>query len=319
MGDSLVIGGRGFIGTNLVQYLTERGEQCTVVDDGSGLGGPRPLPENVKLIESHARNLHIESSRTIDSVFYMAARVGGITFNCFNQSLMLEENLDALLGLRLVYAMRPNCVVYFSTACVYPSEAPVPTTEEWGAKGLPEKTNFGYGVAKRTGEVLVRLLHEETGVNTVVVRPFNTYGPWDYFEPKYAHFIPALIYQMVRPTPLIRVFGGPQSRAFVYVDDIVRCVLKLAKAVKGIATVNVGHSNAVTIQETTEAIKLITGFKGTVKFIKGPIGYPKRAANSSFLEQLIGPVKWSSLEEGLGKTVKWYREWMRASLDGRAI
>ena len=313
MATSLVVGGCGFIGANLVRYLTSLGEHCIVVDNGSGLGRLRPLPKSAKVFKCDVKELQLRPKTIIDNVFYLAAHVAGITYNLSNQSLMLDKNLSALLGLRQIYELRPRCVVYFSTACVYPADSPVPTPEEWGEKGIPEITNLGYGIAKRTGEALVRLLHKETGVNTVIVRPFNSYGPWDYFDLKNAHFIPAVIHQMIGGSDIIEVFGGLQSRAFVYVDDIIRCVWRLANIAKGVVTVNVGHSNMVTIREATRAIERITGYSGKVRFITGPIGYPKRGADSSLLEHFIGPVNWTAFEKGVQQTVAWYRDWRGGS------
>jgi len=303
---NLLVGGGGFVGTNLAWELANRGENTLIIDDYRGLGPKRPLPTGAELVNLPAKSLDYSALPPIDRVFYLAGRVAGVTYNRSHNTAMLEANLDALRGLRSCYELRPRVIVLFSSACVYPATAPVPTPEEWGQRDLPEETNLGYGMAKRTGEVLAECLCNEYGIDTVIVRPFNLFGPWDWFDAKYGHFIGAVLKQMFDGQAAIRIFGGNQTRAFVYVEDAVRTAIELAEQANGLTTVNVGHDQRISIRSATEQMADRVRYRGNIKFIEGPVGYKERGADCSRLESLIGPVDWTDFDSGLSKTVEWF-------------
>jgi GDP-L-fucose synthase len=195
--------------------------------------------------------------------------------------------------------------MYVSSACVYPSEAPVPTPEVWGDQGLPEPTNCGYGIAKRVGEKLASILHNETGIPTVIVCPFNFYGPWDLYDRDVGHFIPTLVQKMIDDDNEIAIWGGSQTRAFTYVEDVVACFIKLSHLREGFHVVNVGHSDEVSVADVASVVARLLDFKGRLRYSNGPTGYSRRAATEQLLVQLIGKFVWTPLETGLRKTISW--------------
>lgn len=305
----VVVGGSGFLGANLVRKLVESEEcHCTVIDNESGLGNARPLPSMAKAISADAGSG--EAWREVgrpDVAFYLAARVANISYNATHQAEMLHANLAALAGLVSVYRSAPRAIVYVSTACVYPAGAPVPTPEAWGTRETPEGTNLGYGTAKRAGEQLAALLWQETGIPTVIVRPFNLYGPWDLFDPQWGHFVPSMLYRMLRGDAQIPVWGGTQSRAFTFVDDAVEILIRLAADARGLRVVNLGHAMEVRIANAVDLLRSATEFSGDTASQDGPLGYMRRAADEAFLSSLIGPFNWTPFEEGVRRTVSWCR------------
>ena len=305
---ALVVGGAGFLGRNLVEGLISAGHQCTVIDNDSGFAAARPLPQGARLIESDALTIRKLVLEQPDHVFYLAARVANLNFNAANQSKMLAANLLALLGLPACFALRPRSLVYISTACVYPAESPVPTPEDWGHRGVPEETNRGYGEAKRIGERLVTMLCDESGIPCVIARPFNFYGPWDLFDRAVGHFIPTLLRKMFEGDHEINIWGGPQTRAFTYVTDVVKCLVELAHKASRLHTVNVGSSQEVPIFEVALSAAKLLKYAGRILFSEGPIGYQRRAADEHELQNLIGRHPWTSLEVGLEQTIAWCRE-----------
>jgi GDP-L-fucose synthase len=191
---------------------------------------------------------------------------------------------------------------------VYSPSAPTPTPEEWGGRDNPEPANLGYGLAKRIGERLAEILHKETGVATLIVRPFNIFGPWDCFDRKHGHFLPVLLRKMLGNDSEIVLWGGPQTRSFSYVEDIAKHAVELAERVDGCLTVNLSSDQEISIADTAALLARLTGYRGRLLFTDGPIGQMRKVANNSLLKQVLGRVEWKSFESGIQATIDWYRK-----------
>lgn len=361
---TVVTGGCGFIGSHLVDKLAEKQDFVTVIDNlvrgreeniahnMTGLyDGPGVSRWNCDVSEKLPCRLmphHLTWEPTLSRsiVFHLAAQVTGIQYNVAHNLDMLEKNLAINSG--LVHAIRhiksmPKLLIWVSTACIYPHDAPVPTPESYGDICNPEPTNFGYGVAKWVGEQQARFLCKEYGIPTIIVRFFNAFGPRDYYDKATSHVAPALIRRVMEGENPLRVWGsGEQTRVLVDARDIAKALVMLAEEVSDVidfiamsvcetplpdgATVpdsklredfreevavefpyivNIGHSREISISDLAHTIvnmahELYDIPKPSIIFdTSKPDGYPRRAADTTRLQSLIGWVPDTPIEDTL--------------------
>jgi len=310
----LVTGGAGLIGSYLSELLVAQRAEVRVVDNLQ-----RGRMANLEAIKDRVTFYNLDLTRQDhcekamegqEIVFNLAAKVTGIGYNLGHHTDMFMSNL-MLQCVPLAAAAKVGVkkCIEVSTACVYPHDARVPTPETEGQRGDPEPTNRGYGWAKRMGERMAEFCNAESKTKVIVVRPFNAYGPRDYFDEETSHAIPALIKKIVSKENPIKVWGsGNQSRVFVYAKDIAYCMMCIAEKVDDLYPINIGHDREVTMREVVEMLQELTGSKAAVEYMTSrPEGYPRRASDTTRLKSLIGYVPDTPLEEGLKATLEWYR------------
>jgi GDP-L-fucose synthase len=177
--------------------------------------------------------------------------------------------------------------------------------------GEPEPTNAGYGWAKRMGERQALWYAEETDMEIVIVRPFNAYGPRDYYDEATSHVAPALIKKVVDGDNPVEVWGsGKQTRALVHARDFARGIQLCAEKATDPRPINIGHDEEISIKGLLERILALTGCNGREVFYNTemPEGYPRRAADTTRLKQVTGGfVPQTSLDEGLTEMIEWYQ------------
>jgi len=321
----LVTGGAGFIGSHLVDALTERNTEITVIDNFSR-GSHANIAQAMETgrVKVRQENLAYQKPAILpgmDCVFHLAAKVTGIEYNRGHHYEMLMTNLAITGGVvESVKAAKPKLFVYVSTACVYPHDAPVPTSESAGDVGNPEPTNHGYGVAKWTGEQMVKHLHREHGIPSIIVRFFNAFGPRDYYDEETSHVAPALIRRVLEGENPVTVWGtGRQTRVLVDARDIARVLVLLMDKHLGYellrwpdrpVTVNIGHDRDMSIRRLVHEIISLSGREGQIDVAydkSKPDGYPRRAADVSLLKQLVGWVPDTPLHVTLKDMIEEYR------------
>jgi GDP-L-fucose synthase len=204
--------------------------------------------------------------------------------------------------------------VQVGTVCSYPKHTPVPFHEEELWSGYPEETNAPYGIAKKALLVMLQAYREQYGLNGAYLMPVNLYGPGDNFDLHSSHVIPALI----RKCEEARITGaghvscwgtGSASREFLYVDDCADAIVAATESYDGAEPVNVGAASEITIRDLTELIARVTGFEGRLEWDPSkPDGQPRRALDTSRARELFGFEASTPLEEGLERTVAWFRE-----------
>ncbi len=310
----LVAGGCGFVGSHLVERLLELGASV-IVADRRGDSMQRFLRHVANDVEYLAGDLRERpfADRTVasaEAVFNMAAVVGGVHYNSTHPGSLFTENVT--IGLTLLEAARRAgveryCVV--SSACVYPRFPKVPTTEDQGFLDDPEVTNLGYGWAKRVLELQGRFYAEQYGMKIAVARPYNIYGPRDDFDWETSHVIPALIRKVVEGQDPIEVWGdGSQTRSFFYVTDAVEGLLGLLEKHPAPEPVNLGTDEEVTVADLVGRIIRIAGSPAEVRFDPDrPRGQPRRKGDFTRSRQRIGHRPAVGLDEGLRRTIEWYR------------
>lgn len=296
----VVAGGCGFIGSYVSDMLEDMGAIVYTADIRNGSS------EDLKWIDNCYK-----SCLGADVVMNLAAVVGGIEFNKTHQGHMLLHNL--LINTNLLEAARAQNVKKFlvvSSACVYSHDVSIPTPESEGFIGLPEATNLGYGWAKRTAEVQAMTYHSQYGMNIVVARPYNCYGPGDHFEIGKSHVIPAIIERVFDGENPLKVWGsGNQSRSFIYVEDLARGLIDLVEKWDSPEPVNLGSNEEISIKDLVGLIVELSGKHIEVEFdCSKPDGSARRQCSNELAKKIIGFETKVGLKEGLTRTIDWYRK-----------
>jgi GDP-L-fucose synthase len=220
------------------------------------------------------------------------------------------------MGIQLMEAARLEGVAKFvtlGTVCAYPKYTPIPFREENLWDGYPEETNAPYGIAKKTLLVQAQSYRAQFGFNAIYLLPVNLYGPRDNFDLERSHVIPALIRKMVdaeaRGDHEVEVWGtGEASREFLYVEDAAEAIVLATERYDEADPVNIGAGSEVRIKDLVSLISKLTGFGGKIRWNKTrPDGQPRRMLDTSRAETKFGFRAKTSLEEGLRKTIEWYK------------
>jgi GDP-L-fucose synthase len=192
---------------------------------------------------------------------------------------------------------------------VYPRDCAIPTPEAEGVRGVPEKTNEGYGWAKRMAEYAGRAYAEEFGMEIAIARPYNAYGPRDHFDPERSHVIAALVKRVCDGENPVKVWGdGGATRSFLYVEDFARGLLEVAEKYPKADPLNVGADDEVSVRELAEMIVRLSGSRARLVFDPSkPSGQPRRRCDVAKAKKAIGFTARVALPEGLAKTIAWYR------------
>ncbi|MBI4347571.1 MAG: NAD-dependent epimerase/dehydratase family protein [Elusimicrobia bacterium] len=311
----LVTGGCGFVGSHVVEDLLRRGRDVKItVADNLKPGRRDNLPRDADLRVEVADLGDLDECRRIcrgqDVVLNLAAKVGGVGYNAKHPGTMFHDNMR--LSLNMLEAARLEGVERFlvvSSACVYPRDCTVPTPETEGFRDSPEATNDGYGWAKRMAEFQAMAYHREFGMKIAIARPYNGYGPRDHFDLENSHVIAALVRRVVEGQDPVLVWGdGSQTRAFLYVEDFARGLIEATEKYPECDPVNLGTDEEVPIKTLAETVLRVAGSKAKLKFdVSRPSGQPRRNCDTRKAREKFGFEARVTLEEGLAKTLEWYR------------
>ncbi|WP_343918265.1 GDP-L-fucose synthase [Agrococcus citreus] len=243
-----------------------------------------------------------------------AAKVGGILANSTYPVDFLSDNvriqtnvLDAALNNDV------ERVAFLGSSCIYPKFAEQPIREESLLTGYLEPTNDAYAIAKIAGIMHTQAVRRQYGLPWISAMPTNLYGPNDNFSPKGSHVLPALVRRYDEAASIgaasVTNWGtGTPRREFLHADDMADAVLHLLEHYDGPEQVNVGSGHDVTIREVAETIAAVVGFEGeTLWDTTKPDGTPQKLLDVSKLAD-AGWTSSISLEEGLERTVAWYRK-----------
>jgi GDP-L-fucose synthase len=299
----LVTGGNGFLGSHVVEELRERGASHIVA----------PRSREYDLNDAGATRAMFDALRPT-LVIHLAARVGGIGANRRHPGTFFRDNMA--MGLHVLEEARragTAKVVVAGTICAYPKFAPVPFREEDLWNGYPEETNAPYGIAKKALLVMAQAYRQEFGSNFVMVFPVNLYGPRDNFDLEDSHVIPA----MIRKLETARQSGagevvlwgdGSPTREFLYVEDAARGLVLAAERYDGADPVNLGAGFEISIRDLAEKIAGLVGYQGSLVWdASRPNGQPRRRLDVSRARAAFGFSAETSFDDGLARTIAWYR------------
>jgi len=298
----IVTGGAGFLGGHVVELLRARGAIVVV-----------PRKRDYNLVDAAAAGRLLDDHRPA-LVIHLAARVGGIGANRDNPGSFFYDNL--MMGVQLVEECRRRGVeklVTVGTICSYPKFTPVPFREEEVWNGYPEETNAPYGLAKKMLLVQGQAYRQQYGMNVIHLLPVNLYGPRDNFDPASSHVIPALIKKFQDALDAgateVEVWGtGKASREFLYVEDAARGIVMAAESYDGSEPVNLGAGFEILIRDLVSLIARLMGFEGEIRWdASKPDGQPRRCLETSRAERMFGFRAATGFEDGLKRTIEWYR------------
>jgi dTDP-glucose 4,6-dehydratase len=303
MATCLVTGGAGFLGSHLCDELLARGNRVICVDNletGS--------LANIEHIRDPERFLHLGLDiiepyfveEPIDFVYHLASPASPIDYLRLPLHTLKVGSYGTHHTLGLAKAKRARFLLA-STSEVYgdPHEHPQPETY-WGHVN-PIGPRGVYDEAKRYAEALTMAYHRQQGVDTAIVRIFNTYGA--RMRPHDGRAIPTFLRQALANRP-ITVFGdGGQTRSFCYVSDLIRGIIGLAES--GYHNpVNVGNPDEFTLLELAETVLEVTGSSSDIVFEALPEDDPKqRKPDITLARELLGWTPEIALREGLQRTI----------------
>src|SRR6188472_463282 len=264
MSTSVVTGGAGFLGSHLCEALLRKDHRVICVDnlETGSLANIEHLRGDAFVFQPHDLTQHVEISEPVDFVYHLASPASPIDYLRLPlQTLKVgSHGTHNALGLAKVKRAR---FLLASTSEVYGDPQVHPQPETYWGHVNPIGPRGVYDEAKRYAEALTMAYHGQQGVDTGIVRIFNTYGP--RMRPHDGRAIPNFVRQALAGEPLT-VFGdGSQTRSFCYVDDLIRGIVLLAESGEHFP-VNIGNPGEFTILELAQAVLMVTGSSSEIVF-----------------------------------------------------
>ena len=259
MRTALVTGGAGFIGGHLVERLLEGGWRVRVLDNFStgSLENLDAVLNDVELIEGDVRSLDLcqAASRGVDSIFHLAA-IASVASSVADPLLSHEVTLGGTLN--MLTAARDQNVrrfIFSSSASVYGNADAVPTRED-----DPIRPQSPYASAKASGELYCRNFWDLYGLETVVLRYFNVFGPRQSAVSGYAAAIPRFVEAVVTGAAPVVYGDGRQTRDFVYVENVVEAniLAALAGSISGL-TFNIAGGQGISLLQLLAELERLAG------------------------------------------------------------
>jgi dTDP-glucose 4,6-dehydratase len=298
MPTSVVTGGAGFLGSHLCEHLVGRGHRVICVDNlvTSSLENIEHLRGDAFAFVNHDVVDHIEVAGPVDFVYHFAALASPVDYLRMPLHSLKVGSYGTHNALGLAKFKRARFLLA-STSEVYGDPDVHPQPETYWGNVNPIGPRGVYDEAKRYGEALTMAYHNQQGVDTAIVRIFNTYGP--RMRPNDGRAIPTFVRQALASEPLTVYGDGSQTRSFCYVDDLVRGLVLLAESGEHLP-VNIGNPEERTLLDLAETIKRVTGTSSEIVFEALPVDDPQqRRPDITRAQQLLGWTPEISLEEGL--------------------
>jgi dTDP-glucose 4,6-dehydratase len=304
MPTSLVTGGAGFLGSHLCDYLIERGHRVICVDnfDTGSLKNVAHLRDGdqFKFVQQDITE-HFEVEEPVDFVFHMASPASPIDYARLPLHTLKVGAYGTHNALGLAKAKRARFLLA-STSEVYGDPLIHPQPESYWGNVNPIGPRGVYDEAKRYAEALTMAYYRQQGVDTAIVRIFNTYGP--RMRANDGRAIPAFLSQALADKP-VTVFGdGSQTRSFCFVADLVRGLVMLMESELH-EPVNIGNPNEMSLLEMAQLVVELTESRSEIVFEALPIDDPKvRQPDITRAKSALGWEPEIELRDGLTKTIE---------------
>jgi dTDP-glucose 4,6-dehydratase len=303
MPTSVVTGGAGFLGSHLCEYLVDRGHRVVCVDNlvTSSLANIEHLRGDSFAFSNHDVTEHIEVAEPVDFVFHFAALASPVDYLRMPLHSLKVGSYGTHHALGLAKWKRARFLLA-STSEVYGDPQVHPQPETYWGHVNPIGPRGVYDEAKRYGEALTMAYHNQQGVDTAIVRIFNTYG--SRMRPNDGRAIPTFVRQALASNPLTVYGDGSQTRSFCYVDDLIRGIVLLAESGEH-DPINIGNPEERTLLDLAETIKRVTGTSSEIVFEALPVDDPQqRRPDITRATQVLGWQPEVTLEEGLGRLLR---------------
>jgi dTDP-glucose 4,6-dehydratase len=302
MTTSLVTGGAGFLGSHLCDELLRRGHRVICVDnlETGSLANIEHLREEPFVYYGYDIVEPYEIEEPIDYVFHLASPASPIDYLRLPLHTLKVGSYGTHHSLGLAKRHRARFLLA-STSEVYGDPQVHPQPESYWGHVNPIGPRGVYDEAKRYAEALTMAYHRQQGVDTAIIRIFNTYGP--RLRPRDGRAIPTFMRQALQAEP-ITVFGdGSQTRSFTYVDDLIRGMIGLAESGYH-EPVNVGNPNEFTLLQLAHAVIELTGSSSKIVFEALPTDDPQvRQPDITLAREILGWEPEIQLREGLHRTL----------------
>ena len=302
MPTSLVTGGAGFLGSHLCEALLERGHRVVCVDNliVSTLENIAHLRDDSFTFVNQDVISPFEIEERVDFVYHLAALASPIDYLRMPLHSLKTGSYGTHNALGLAKFKRARFLLA-STSEVYGDPQVHPQPETYWGHVNPIGPRGVYDEAKRYAEALTMAYYRQQGVDTAIVRIFNTYG--SRMRPGDGRAIPTFLRQALDGAP-VTVFGdGSQTRSFCYVDDTIRGLVLLAESEEHLP-VNIGNPDEKTLLELAETVIRLTGSASEIVFEALPVDDPQvRQPDITRARQLLGWEPEVELEEGLRRTI----------------
>ena len=300
---TLVTGGAGFIGSNLVKLLVEKGHSVVILDNlSTGYSNNVPISPRVKLVRGDIRDAATVKSAANGAqvIFHLAASVG-------NQRSINDPMTDSMVNilgtLNVLEAARSagaRKVVYSSSAAIFGELRYLPIKEDH-----PVEPDSFYGVSKLGGEKHSLCYHNIYNLEVICLRYFNVYGVNQRYD-AYGNVIPIFARELLTGQPL-KIYGdGEQTRDFINVLDVARANLQAAEADGVSGAFNLGSGNSITINQLAVMMQEAAGTRVSVQHVpprKGDVRHSR--ADISAVQSAVGFAPRVNLPEGLKEYVAW--------------
>jgi dTDP-glucose 4,6-dehydratase len=308
---TLITGGAGFLGSHLCDYLIEKGHEVICIDNLS-TGNMENIShllgkKRFSFIQYDVTNyLHVDGE--LHNILHFASPASPIDYLRMPIQTLKVGSLGTHKALGLALSKKARFLLASTSEC-YGDPLVHPQTEDYWGNVNPVGPRGVYDEAKRFAESMTMAYHRYHGVETRIVRIFNTYGPRMRLEDGRA--LPAFMSQCLRGEDLT-VFGdGTQTRSFCYVDDLVEGICRLLSSGE-VYPVNLGNPDEITLLELAHRILGVTGSKSRIVYRPLPEDDPKlRRPDIGKAKRLLGWEPRVSLDEGLKRVLPYFRSKVR--------
>lgn len=308
MGRTVITGGAGFLGSHLCERLLADGDEVICVDNFV-TGRPQNVEHllgapGFRLLRCDVTDyLHVPG--TVDTVLHFASPASPVDYLNLPIQTLKVGSVGTLHALGLAYEKNARFLLA-STSETYGDPEVHPQPETYWGNVNPVGPRGVYDEAKRFGEALTMAYRRAHGVDTAIVRIFNTFGP--RMRPDDGRAIPTFIRQALAGEPMTVAGDGRQTRSIIYVDDLVDGLLRLVRSgLEG--PVNIGNPHEISMLDLARWIRELSGSASEITFVPRPQDDPSvRQPDITLARTTLGWEPRVPAEEGLKRTIAWFRE-----------
>jgi len=305
---TVVTGGAGFLGSHLCERLLADGDEVLALDNfltGTPANVAHLLEhESFRLVKADITD-YVHVPGPVDQVLHFASPASPIDYLQLPIETMKVGSIGTLHALGLAKEKGARFLIA-STSETYGDPQVHPQPETYWGHVNPIGPRGVYDEAKRYAEALTMAYRRTHGVDTVILRIFNTYGP--RMRPNDGRAIPTFIRQALRGEPLTVAGDGSQTRSVCYVDDLVEGIMRLMRS-DLVGPVNIGNPHELSMLELARTIGTLADSASDVVFIPRPEDDPSiRQPDTTLAKRELAWEPVVSLEQGLSRTIAWFRE-----------